>query len=399
MIEISLVQIHPEPEIKANLILIKKALNQTKGKIIIFPELSLTGYHVDFSKLDQKAILDGLLEIQAYLSEDQKVLIGAPFYQDRQIYNSIYLVDRQKIEMVVQKHLLFPKLDDVFSCGYERKLIKINNIKIGMMICFELRAPEIARSLVKEGADVLIVFAQWPKERIFHWEVLLKARAIENQCYVIGVNSFGNSMAVSPKGEILCVLNDNEKIENIKIFFEDEQKIKIPYPLRTPFIRISEKLKTVEELKSLVEFRRKKRQKMVFTNGCFDILHAGHVDYLEKARTLGDFLVVGVNSDLSVKKIKGPERPINNEVFRVKTLSGLECVDYIILFDEETPEMLIKELKPDILVKGADWEEEKIVGASFVKSYGGKVVRIEFNYDISTTKIIEKIKQQLYYFT
>ncbi|WP_370516791.1 D-glycero-beta-D-manno-heptose 1-phosphate adenylyltransferase [Thermodesulfobacterium sp. TA1] len=132
---------------------------------------------------------------------------------------------------------------------------------------------------------------------------------------------------------------------------------------------------------------------MVFTNGCFDILHAGHVDYLEKARSLGDFLVVGLNSDLSIKKIKGPERPINPQTFRAKVLSGLECVDYIVVFDEETPERLIKELKPDFLVKGADWEENKIVGADFVKSYGGKVVRIKFSYQVSTTNLINQIKQ------
>ena len=104
-------------------------------------------------------------------------------------------------------------------------------------------------------------------------------------------------------------------------------------------------------------------------------------------------MVVGLNSDISIKKIKGDLRPINYESFRASVLSALECIDYIIIFDEETPERLIKELKPDVLVKGADWDEDKIVGANFVKSYGGKVVRIEFSHNISTTKIIEKIKQ------
>ena len=138
---------------------------------------------------------------------------------------------------------------------------------------------------------------------------------------------------------------------------------------------------------------KKAGKSIVFTNGCFDLLHAGHVDYLEKARSLGDFLVIGLNSDLSVRKIKGPERPVNPQEFRARVLSGLECVDYIVLFDEETPERLIKELKPDFLVKGSDWKEDQIVGAKFVKSYGGKVIRIDFSYQVSTTGLIGKIKQ------
>lgn len=393
MIRVSLIQMCPETKIEVNVSMIKSLLSKAKGDIIFFPELVLTGYEIDTSRLNQQMIYDVLLEIQNFMSRDLKVFLGAPFYQDKRIYNSIYFITKQEIKVVAQKYLLFPKLDDVFSPGYERKLVRIDDLTIGPIICFELRAPEIARGLIREGANVLVVFAQWPRERIFHWEILLKARAVENQCYVIGINAFGSSMLVSPKGEILCHLGEGHNVLEEVSLPRENLEINLPYPLKTPFIDFSQKLKTLEELKGLIEARRKKGQIMVFTNGCFDILHAGHVDYLEKARMLGDFLVVGVNSDLSIKKIKGPQRPINNEMFRVKTLSGLECVDYIILFDEETPENLIKELKPDVLVKGADWEEERIVGASFVKSYGGKVVRIKFNYDVSTTKIITKIRE------
>ena len=133
-------------------------------------------------------------------------------------------------------------------------------------------------------------------------------------------------------------------------------------------------------------------KKIVFTNGCFDIIHAGHVDYLEKAKALGDVLVVGLNSDESIRRIKGPERPINIQEHRKRVLEALKPVDLVIIFDEDTPERLIKEIKPDVLVKGGDWKIENIVGADFVKSYGGEVKTIDFVYDISTTKIIQKAR-------
>ncbi|WP_297889938.1 D-glycero-beta-D-manno-heptose 1-phosphate adenylyltransferase [Sulfurihydrogenibium sp.] len=142
----------------------------------------------------------------------------------------------------------------------------------------------------------------------------------------------------------------------------------------------------------IVEKARKEGKKIVFTNGCFDIIHAGHVDYLEKAKSLGDFLVVGLNSDESVKRLKGKDRPVNPQDQRKKVLSALKPVDLVVIFEEDTPERLIKEIKPDVLVKGGDWKIENIVGADFVKSYGGQVLTIDFVYDISTSKIISKIR-------
>ncbi|MGC9188907.1 MAG: D-glycero-beta-D-manno-heptose 1-phosphate adenylyltransferase [Sulfurihydrogenibium sp.] len=146
------------------------------------------------------------------------------------------------------------------------------------------------------------------------------------------------------------------------------------------------------EYMDIIEKVRKEGKKIVFTNGCFDIIHAGHVDYLEKAKSLGDFLVVGLNSDESVRRLKGKDRPVNPQEHRKKVLSALKPVDLVIIFDEDTPERLIKEIKPDVLVKGGDWKVENIVGADFVKSYGGKVLTIDFVYDTSTTKIISKIR-------
>jgi rfaE bifunctional protein nucleotidyltransferase chain/domain len=146
-------------------------------------------------------------------------------------------------------------------------------------------------------------------------------------------------------------------------------------------------------LEQLVVFRQQK-SKIAFTNGCFDILHSGHVAYLEKARRTADCLVVGLNSDSSVQAIKGADRPVNPENERARVLAGLACVDYVVTFDDETPQNLITAILPDVLVKGADWDESEIVGAPEVKTAGEKVVRIAFERDISTTKVIQRIRDQ-----
>ena len=139
---------------------------------------------------------------------------------------------------------------------------------------------------------------------------------------------------------------------------------------------------------------RKSGRKVVFTNGCFDILHVGHVRYLAAARSEGDLLVIGLNSDVSVRSIKGEKRPIVTQDQRAEVLASLEFVDYVVFFDEPEPLLLIEMLKPDVLVKGEDWTEENIVGSDFVKSKGGKVVRIKFVDETSTSGIIEKIVER-----
>lgn len=151
--------------------------------------------------------------------------------------------------------------------------------------------------------------------------------------------------------------------------------------------------KIIPKSKAAVFFQKinRRKNKVVFTNGTFDILHLGHVRYLQKSRAQGSLLVVGVNSDASVRRYKGPNRPINTQKDRLEVLAALECVDYVVLFGEDTPLNLIKAIKPDVLVKGADWKKEDIVGASEVESWGGQVRRIRFVQGKSTTGTIEKI--------
>jgi rfaE bifunctional protein nucleotidyltransferase chain/domain len=154
---------------------------------------------------------------------------------------------------------------------------------------------------------------------------------------------------------------------------------------------VSAKIVTAGKLISSLDKARRAGQKIVYTNGCFDILHVGHVRYLAAARSEGDLLVVGLNSDASVRSIKGDRRPLVNQDQRAEVLASLVYVDYVVIFDEPDPLRMIQTLKPDILVKGADWEEENIVGAEFVKSIGGKIIRAKLVPEVSTTRIIDRI--------
>jgi D-glycero-beta-D-manno-heptose 1-phosphate adenylyltransferase len=149
---------------------------------------------------------------------------------------------------------------------------------------------------------------------------------------------------------------------------------------------------TLPEAVALANQLRGEGKKVVFTNGVFDLLHPGHVRYLQHARTLGDALVVGINSDRSVRAVKGPERPITPEAERAEILAALGCVDAVAIFDEETPYEIISAIAPDVLVKGADWAENAIVGRDIVEARGGRVVRATIEEGYSTTSILEKIR-------
>lgn len=152
------------------------------------------------------------------------------------------------------------------------------------------------------------------------------------------------------------------------------------------------KLKSLPGLKNTLKAIRDKKKKIVFTNGCFDILHAGHVHYLAKAKALGDFLVVGLNSDSSVRKLKGESRPIVPQRDRARVLSALESVDFVVMFSDPTPLNLIRAIEPDVLVKGGDWAVKDIVGSDFVKSCGGTVKSLPYLKGFSTKGLIKRIK-------
>ncbi|MFH1349344.1 MAG: D-glycero-beta-D-manno-heptose 1-phosphate adenylyltransferase [Pseudomonadota bacterium] len=152
------------------------------------------------------------------------------------------------------------------------------------------------------------------------------------------------------------------------------------------------KIRSLKDMKREIDRLKSQGKKIVFTNGCFDILHPGHTRYLSTARDLGDYLVVAVNSDSSVKAIKGEGRPVMSQDVRTELLAALGCVDGVVIFDEDNPLKVIENLMPDVLVKGGDWKEDEIIGADLVKGAGGEVKRIPFVTGYSTSEIIKKIK-------
>lgn len=153
------------------------------------------------------------------------------------------------------------------------------------------------------------------------------------------------------------------------------------------------KVKEVEDLKKIIQQAQRKGRTVVFTNGCFDLLHGGHLHLLKEAKKLGDLLIVALNTDLSVRGLKGPERPILPESERTELIAALEVVDYVTLFSESDPSTIIKELRPNVLVKGGDWSKDRVVGGDIVEGYGGRVVVVPYLQGYSTTRIIKKIRE------
>jgi D-beta-D-heptose 7-phosphate kinase/D-beta-D-heptose 1-phosphate adenosyltransferase len=158
-------------------------------------------------------------------------------------------------------------------------------------------------------------------------------------------------------------------------------------------MKIAERIKSWKDIEIVAQECQKQNKKIVFTNGCFDILHFGHVSYLEEAKSCGDLLIVGLNSDESVARLKGPSRPINHQLERAFVLCGLKAVDYVVIFDQDTPYELIKLISPDVLVKGGDWKPDQIVGSDIVLKHGGEVKSLLFQAGFSTTNLIEKITE------
>jgi D-beta-D-heptose 7-phosphate kinase/D-beta-D-heptose 1-phosphate adenosyltransferase len=156
------------------------------------------------------------------------------------------------------------------------------------------------------------------------------------------------------------------------------------------FKLISEKIIDISKIEEIIFEIKKQNKKIVFSNGCFDIIHRGHVEYLAKASNFGDILIIGLNSDNSVRKLKGENRPVQDQNTRALILSAFSFIDFVIIFDQETPYELIKLIKPDFLVKGADYKPEEIVGYDILQNYGGQVKTIELVKGHSTTNIIGK---------
>ena len=402
-------------DIRHNLEQVEKQLRKLAMEgpgIVVLPELWSAGF--DYDSLPQAAVRtpEILDRLQALCRERNIYLAGSlPEAVLTEVgtsyHNTMYVCGPEGVAGSYRKQRLFgPMQEDLhFSAGDSPQPINTDLGKVASLICFDLRFPELVRTQVLTGAGILLVSAQWPAARIEHWRTLLKARAIENQLYVVACNRCGitgdtefggHSAVIAPDGTVLAEAGYGKATANVSLHMPAVAEARSLFNTisQSPYSRHDqEKIMTLAELKQEAYMYKKLGRRMVFTNGCFDILHKGHATYLEAARKQGDCLVVGLNSDRSVRELKGPERPMNNEQNRARVLAALGCVDFIVIFDEDTPHRLITILMPDVLVKGGDWPVEKIVGATEVLAAGGIVLSMPFIEDFSTTSLITKIRK------
>lgn len=394
---------------EANLAAVRQGLvelNPSGPALLVLPELWAAGF--DYANLADHAArtpeLLGALQVEA--ARYGIHLAGSlPEAADGRVYNTLFIVGPTGVAGMVRKQQLFAPMGEAgpFSAGDNPQPIATDLGLVAGQVCFDLRFPDLARHQSGRGAQLLVVSGQWPAARREHWRVLLQARSIENQLFVVGCNRCGvsdatefggHSMIIAPDGTILAEAGSEAAAQLVAIdpaLLAKSRKLftaAASSPYRFPD---QGKIVSLEELLEVRATYRQLGRRVVFTNGCFDILHRGHVTYLEAARRLGDCLVVGLNSDTSVQRLKGPTRPMNDENARARVLAALGCVDFVVLFEEDTPRELITALLPEVLAKGGDWPVAKIVGAPEVLAAGGRVFSIPLVADFSTTGLIEKI--------
>ncbi len=400
--------------IRANLEKVEKALqglSLTHPSLLVLPELWATGF--DYPRLDRLAgeTPTVLARLQTLCGQYNCWLAGSlpERQEDGKVFNTLFVTGPEGVSGSYRKQQLFGPMqeDRYFTPGANPAPIPSGTGLLAALVCYDLRFADLAGRLCAGGASLLLVSAQWPMARLPHWQTLLKARAIENQIHVVACNRCGttsdtlfagHSAIIGPDGTVLSEAGaEGPATAVMALDMAQQEEIRRPFRTvgRSPYrCDDKDKIVTIEQAKTLVRHNRQLGRRTVFTNGCFDILHAGHVIYLEEARKQGDCLIVGLNSDRSIRAIKGPDRPVNNEADRARVLAALGCVDQVVVFEEETPLALIRELLPDVLVKGADWAEEEIVGGKEVKAAGGRVVRVPLVAGRSTTGVIEKLQNR-----
>ncbi len=380
-------------------------------RLAILPEMWATGFAYENLPNLASETPRLIATLQEIASKYNMAIVGSLAEEENsRLYNTAFFLDGKRglLGRYRKIHPFPPTEEDrYFTPGCELPVFETDFGNVGIIICYDLRFPELCRSLTGKGARFLIVCAEWPLVRLEHWQTLTAARAIENQSFLLAANSCGthekitlagHSRVVGPDGFILFEADEKESLAVVEIDPSQVDKARQFFnttpPLSHEYTLYQDKVMSQDAAKQLIQRLKIEGQRVAFTNGCFDILHIGHTRYLAEAKRQGDFLIVAVNSDESVRAIKGADRPINNEKDRAEVLAALACVDAVVIFSEKTPYNLIDSLRPDALIKGSDWEEKDIVGADIVRSYGGRVVRIPLVEGASTTEIIKHIAGQ-----
>ncbi len=401
-------------DINANLATVKNqlaALTPVGPGLLALPELWAGGFVYDELR-DQADKTDKLLQELTELARQYNIYLAGSLPEristekKEKFYNTLYFTGPDGVVGRYRKQQLFVPFneDKYFTPGNMSGLVATALGPAGGLVCFDLRFPEPARLQTAGGARILLISAQWPLERLAHWRILLQARAVENQIFIVACNGCGrscgntlagHSMIVGPDGTVYSEADTEEAfgLQQVEPDLCEQIRGRFNTAGITPWRTAdSDKIMSLAGLTGIIDQYKDAGRRIVFTNGCFDILHEGHVTYLEEARRQGDCLVVGLNNDASIRSIKGPERPVNPEKSRARVLASLGCVDHVVLFGDDTPLGLINTLMPDVLVKGADWAVSEIVGAKEVMAAGGLVVTIDLVEKMSTTSVIKKIK-------
>ena len=341
--------------------------NEYEEKILNFLKQNLESIDVILLSDYEKGVLTKSLtqNIINLANENNKKLIIDP-KKDFSKYKNAYMIKPNKKELSIATGMGIKTKDDLIKAGW--KLKKELNLKYllvtlsedGMALFDEefIQTPTISKEVYDvtgAGDTVLASLGLYLKNS----DDLVEAMHFANAAAAVVVSKLGSATASLEE-----ILEIGKRIDN-----------RVDY-------------KIVSDIEKIVKDLKNQNKKIVFTNGCFDILHIGHVKYLQKAKTLGDVLIVGLNSNESVKRLKGKDRPVNDEYDRAYLLASLEVVDYVVIFEEDTPYELIKKVKPDVLVKGKDYEGKKVVGSDIAK----EVKLIDFVDGKSTTSIIERIK-------
>jgi D-beta-D-heptose 7-phosphate kinase/D-beta-D-heptose 1-phosphate adenosyltransferase len=308
---------------------------------------------------------------------------------------------RQMIELATnakKKVLVDPCLTSDYSMYTGATLITPNRQEASTAVGFDIETAEMAGRAAKELAERLkleAVVITLDKEGAY--------LQTETESQIIPANKPRSVYDVTGAGDMVlatlavtlaagCDYVTAVQLSNVTAGIEVEKFGATALTIEEIISEISGKVHSIDFLLEQLAWRRKQKKNIVFTNGCFDVMHRGHTEFLKFCKSQGDIVVVGLNSDSSVKTIKGPDRPINNQYDRAAVLAALETVDYITVFDEPDPLNLIQQIKPDILVKGQDWAQKGVIGQEFVESYGGKVVLAPLVEGKSSTTTIEKIK-------
>lgn len=397
----------------ANVAVLRQLLQEespAQGTLLVLPEMWATGFSypdTDRFAAETPAVVQAMCELAA---QYKIFLAGSLTYRQAESSlptNTLYLVGPEGVLGQADKQHPFAhwQEDQYYQPGRGNLPIETPMGRVGGLVCYDLRFPELARELAFAGCRLIITSAQWPLSRLSHWQILVRARAIENQVFVVAANSCGqtgkmllagHSMVIGPDGAVLAEGGEGPGIVATPLDLQTQNELRRSFcpPGERPWRgNNADKLCSLAELLPRLAAIRSQGSRIAFTNGCFDLLHAGHVNYLEEARRTADCLVLGLNSDYSVRlQNKGEGRPVNSELDRARVLAALGSVDFVVLFDDPTPINLITAIMPEVLVKGADWPEDQIAGAAEVKANGGEVRRIALTPGRSTTGLIKSIQ-------